>query len=381
MNRPNFIARREHYGWLIFNIKSRQIQRGNAGNVQKLIQQGASVRVITNSLVPGALSAPIKVFLDITNHCNLQCIHCLSSSQPQSRTHLSFDIIQAVVNECRESGVFMIKIGGGEPLLRKDIWDIVHFIWSQGMAISMSTNGTILTEQIITNLRRFDVDISVSIDGDEATHNAIRGEGVYQKAIRTLQRFKSSGINPSIRFTMMNINIRTVPHVVRLARSLDLRLKVRRLKPRGRAVKNDLIINSPTKEYLEALDILNATEKCEIEDIMNFQGSIRSHLLLGPNDCGAGTRSVHINFNGDVSPCIFLGPDFVDGNIQQTSLMDIWRNGVKMQILRNLPLNDQCSMCDRKFTCHAECPAIRLYLTGSLHGDDPGCLNVLRRLK
>ena len=374
MIKQKYIARKEHYGWLLFNPVTQLTQRVNYDYIGRLKKQGVLIREVANPIVEGALTAPIKVFLDITNYCNLHCLHCLSDSKPQNKIFLPYEYIHALIEECHDSGVFIIKLGGGEPLLRDDIWKIVDLIWNKGMAISMSTNGTILNDEIIQKLKEYIIDISVSIDGDENTHDYIRGKGAYKKAVNTLKRFKKAGIDPSIRFTLMTINFGTIKHVVKLSNNLGVRLKVRRAKPQKRTIENNLIIKEVSKKYFMILNILNACQNCEIEDIMNFSGSVRSPLLLSATDCAAGTRSIHINFNGNISPCIFLGDAFVDGNIYSTSIMSIWRNGMKTKIMRNIVVNEECENCKRKMICHGECPAIRLYTTGSVNGLDPGCL-------
>ena len=243
MIKQKYIARKEHYGWLLFNPVTQVIQRVNYDYIKRLKKRGVSIREVVNPIIEGALSAPIKVFIDVTSYCNLQCLHCLSASTPQNKIFLPYEHIHALIEECHDFGVFIIKLGGGEPILRDDLWKIVDLIWDKGMAISMSTNGTMLNDEIIHNLKKYNIDISVSIDGDENMHDYIRGKGVYKKAINALKRLKKAGINPSIRFTLMTINLTTVKHVVKLSSDLNIRLKVRRARPQKRTIENNLVVS------------------------------------------------------------------------------------------------------------------------------------------
>ncbi len=245
MIKQKYIARKEHYGWLLFNSSTRVIQRVNYDYIKRLKKEGALIREVVNPIIKGALSAPIKIFIDVSNYCNLQCLHCLSGSSPQNKIFLPYERIRELIEECYDLGVFMIKLGSGEQFLREDIWEIGDLIWHKGM-----------------------------------------------EAINTLKRMIKAGINPAIRFTLMTINLRTVSHIVKLSSDLGVKLKVRRAKPQKRTIESGLIIQEASKEYFEALKILNKCRNCEIEDIMNFPGSVRSHLLIGPADCGAGTRSL-----------------------------------------------------------------------------------------
>jgi mycofactocin biosynthetic radical S-adenosylmethionine protein MftC len=80
---------------------------------------------------------------------------------------------------------------------------------------------------------------------------------------------------------------------------------------------------------------------------------------------------------GSISPCTFLGKEFIADKWVPGKLADIWLNSEKFKEIRNLPENDECSQCDRHNTCHSECPAMRLHVGGSLDAADPGCIKPL----
>ncbi|NCB03824.1 MAG: radical SAM protein, partial [Spirochaetia bacterium] len=275
-----------------------------------------NVRIVEGSLVDGAMIAPIKLFINVDNRCNLECIHCFSASSPIGNYHIPYSKFIEIIDEAYEIGVFLFVIGGGEPLIRGDIWDIVSYIRSKGMGVSLTTNGTICNDEIIQNIKKYDVRMNISFDGKEETHDYIRGKGgAYRNALKTVKTMLISGISPTIRFTLMPMNIKDTAHMISLADTLGVKLKARRAKPSSRAVKNDMIIKAIDGEYLNAIYLLNDSPICGVEDIMNINYGAKESLLVSDSDCGAATRIMFIEADGRISPCSFLRDEFWSGSI------------------------------------------------------------------
>src|SRR5262249_41713109 len=143
----------------------------------------SQVKVVRNPEVPGAYTAPLKVFFDVSNYCNLRCPHCLSDSLPTGRSFLSWHLLSRLLDECSDIGVFVIKFGGGEPFLHPRLLEALRYVRACDMASSVTTNGLICSSEIIQCVRECDTAISVSIDGDEETHDGIRGKGTFARTI------------------------------------------------------------------------------------------------------------------------------------------------------------------------------------------------------
>lgn len=333
-----------------------------------------AVKIITRPLVDGAMTAPIKLFINVSNKCNLECSHCFSASSPTGSYDIPIGKLRDIIDEASEMGVFLFIIGGGEPFMRKDIWEIISYIRSKGMGVSLTTNGTICNEEIMRNIKEYDVRMNISLDGKEETHDSVRGRGVYRKALNNIKLMLLNGIKPTIRFTLMPLNIKDTCHMISLADTLGVSLKVRRAKPSSRAVKNDMIIKRIDKDYLEAIDLLNNSPICGVEDIMNTNFGAKESVLISDSDCGAATRIMFIEADGKISPCSFLRDEFWSGSIYTDTLDSIWCNSSQFKMIRGIKLNKECAKCYRKRVCHAECPAMRLHVNGSLDANEPGCL-------
>jgi len=334
------------------------------------------LKVIKNPSVPNAYSAPLKLFLDLSNFCNLSCGHCLSSSSSKKSDTLDFETIEDIADQCGEIGVFYVKLGGGEPLLYPEILTLIDMLNAHSLDVSLTTNGTRVDYEMALALMERNVKVSVSVDGIKTTHDSIRGRGSYVKAEKAIQALKAMDADVSIRTTLFPTNMQDIPSVVKLAETYNVVLKIRRAKPSGRATDNGMIMTTPTPEYYQLISYLNSLNgRVDIEDIMNTNPNYEKDLVMSTSDCAAGTRSMHIDQEGYVSPCVFLGPSFVAGNILQGErIIDLWRRNQQFQMVRTLASDEDCYSCEREKNCHNECPAIKLYATGSISGKDPSCL-------
>ena len=129
-------------------------------------------------------AAPICLTWELTYACNLACRHCLSSSRQRRRDELTLPEIRRLVDEWAATGVFYVNIGGGEPMVRRDFFDIVEHTTASRIGVNFSTNGTLVDAASAQRLAAMDyVDLQVSIDGvDAVTNDAIRGHGSYARA-------------------------------------------------------------------------------------------------------------------------------------------------------------------------------------------------------
>ena len=109
------------------------------------------------------LDAPVCITWELTYSCNLSCVHCLSSSGRRDPKELTTEEAFRVVDELRDMQVFYVNIGGGEPMIRRDFFDIVEYATSSGVGVKFSTNGTFLRRQASREPRRLLVDLVQSL--------------------------------------------------------------------------------------------------------------------------------------------------------------------------------------------------------------------------
>ena len=156
------------------------------------------------------LTAPICLTWELTYGCNLACVHCLSSSGRRDPDELSTAEAEQVVDELAAMQVFYVNIGGGEPLVRRDFFDLLEHAVASGVGVKFSTNGALLTRAMAARLAATDyVDVQVSLDGaSRSTNDAVRGQGSYAAARRAMDHLAEAGFGPfkiSVVMTRHNI--------------------------------------------------------------------------------------------------------------------------------------------------------------------------------
>src|SRR5688500_19464615 len=152
------------------------------------------------------LDAPICLTWELTYACNLACRHCLSSSGRRDPGELTTAEAKAVIDELERMQVFYVNIGGGEPTIRPDFWELVDYATAHHVGVKFSTNGVRITPEVATRLaasaRGFGgvpqsgyVDVQISIDGATAEVNdAVRGEGSFAVAVRAMENLAAAGL-------------------------------------------------------------------------------------------------------------------------------------------------------------------------------------------
>jgi radical SAM protein with 4Fe4S-binding SPASM domain len=348
-------------------------------------------RILQNYPVKGAYSAPLKAFIDINLRCQLSCSFCLSSSSPDHTEEISISDFNNIVNELGEIGVFMVKLGGGEPLIHSKFWEFVKLLRQKNILVSVSSNGYKLTTNDIENIKRYNLKISISVEGTEKTHDSVRGNGSYKKAINSLDKLFAAKISQIYtRTNLMPINLKDVSHILELAKRYNGIAKFNYCKPSGRAAIDigSLITMRDTKNYFEAIQILNKKENSNyvsLDEIMMIdQPATIDDLKYGDLICGAGKKSIHISTDLGISPCIFMGPTYKQGKyLTNGNIIDFWNGNVGNGFtnMRELETPNDCKTCSR--ACAGECPAMRGFSNkGNYLGTDPLCLkNVLERIE
>ena len=142
------------------------------------------------SQLKGGLDAPICLTWELTYACNLQCVHCLSASGQRDSRELTTVEAKQVLDELHDLQVFYINIGGGEPMVRRDFFELVEYAIGRGIGVKFSTNGAFIDEEKARRLASMDyLDVQISLDGTDAvTNDAVRGDGSYDMARRASSR-------------------------------------------------------------------------------------------------------------------------------------------------------------------------------------------------
>jgi mycofactocin biosynthetic radical S-adenosylmethionine protein MftC len=327
----------------------------------------------------GGLDAPICLTWELTYACNLQCVHCLSSSGQRDPRELSTEEAKRVLDELRDLQVFYINIGGGEPMVRRDFFELLEYSIGNGIGVKFSTNGAFIDEDKARRLAAMDyLDIQISLDGiDEATNDAVRGPGSYAMAIRAMDNLKAAGFGPfKISVVVTRHNVPQLDAFKALADSYGAQLRITRLRPSGRGADTWDDLHPTLAQQREIYDWLMANGENVLTGDSFFHLNAFGESLPGLNMCGAGRVVCLIDPIGDVYACPFVIHDeFMAGNVRSDGgFTKVWKHSDLFTELREPQNPGACGSCGSWDSCQGGCMAAKFFTGLPLEGPDPECV-------
>src|SRR3989344_871664 len=249
--------------------------------------------------------------LEVTNKCNLNCFFCRAEANKHLENELTKENIYDLFKDLKKMGVSHISITGGEPLVRKDLPEIIDIGSKMGFKFSISTNGTLIKTVPISMLKKIK-QIRISLDAARAElHNKMRGsKDAFKKTIEGVAYLVSHNIFPLLRFTAHRGNSMEVLPFIKLASGLKIKvIKINRIIPILGCVFNAKEQLTP-KEYKTVLvRASNVAKKYGIE--LSSDHPITFKLFKNVKNCkfggcAAGIVHIHINSRGEIFPCQYL---------------------------------------------------------------------------
>jgi radical SAM protein with 4Fe4S-binding SPASM domain len=309
------------------------------------------------------LVGPLAVHLEVAASCNLTCVHCFAGELPRREERLSLSRLDTLFAEMAAVGSFRLGLTGGEPLLRRDLFDIVDLATNHGLHPCITTNGLLVDEEVARAFGERDlVWLNVSLEGATAASNdAVRGAGTFDEVMKKLAVLRRH-TTFTLAFTITSANVDEIDQCVRLSDQVGASTAVfRPLYPVGVA-RDHLSLMPSFEQYTSALDaIATMAGEDRLHHIDPFSPRIRAerqavvHANLG---CGAGNQVASISLSGGMNPCSFLGPEYVAGSIAEAGFADLWHDSTGFQQIRAM-------------TGCGGCRARALVLNGHIDAPDP----------
>lgn len=278
------------------------------------------------------LGAPMYVNWNYTYRCNFNCIHCYSRTRTHTNELTYKDKLRVADNLIRNK-VFIVNLGGGEPLLCEDCVDIIRYMTSHGIAVNLSSNGWKTSDEQIASLKKAGLNgVSISIDHvDEHIHDAVRNQqGSFQEACKTIRKYVSADIKVYISTTITSKNYDALEDIIRLGVSLGAYgVDLKRVKTMGNALdRNDLELTNIEQNVLYT-NIPIWKENYPINISLVYGTKRIEGIDAG---CPCGKTSLAIMSNGDISPCVYNS--YTIGNAVRDDIHDIWCNSDALKYLR-----------------------------------------------
>ena len=325
------------------------------------------------------LDAPICLTWELTYACNLACVHCLSSSGRRDPRELSTGECMAVVDELQRMQVFYVNVGGGEPTVRRDFWELLDYATAHDVGVKFSTNGSRITPAAAARLAASDyVDVQISIDGATADVNdRVRGPGSFAMAVRAMERLAEAGFRAfKVSVVVTRENAGQLDAFKAIADRFGAQLRLTRLRPSGRGadVWHELHPTAAQQRLLYDWLVERGEEVLTGDSFFHLAGY--GDPLPGLNLCGAGRVVCLIDPIGDVYACPFAIHDaFLAGNVRdEGGFARVWRESELFQELRRPQTSGACLSCSHYDACRGGCMAAKFFTGLPLDGPDPECV-------
>ncbi len=303
----------------------------------------------------------IDLFWECTLTCNANCKHCGSNAEKRRyEGELTTEEIKCAFKQIAEdmdASKILINVTGGEPLVRKDLCEVMEYATNElGFHWGMTTNGILLTEENIEKLRKANMEtISVSIDGLEETHNKFRGvPNSYNIIINNIKNLKKADFVKYIQVTTVfhkeNINQLEELYQVMLGLGLDS-WRLVSIDPIGRANENDeLLLNG--EEIKKMLDFIKSKKKDKRLELtygcpgflgLEYEKEVRRCYF----NCRTGISVASILYNGNlfVCPNVPRIKELIQGNIRTDNFKNVWDNKYKEFRTKERTKCDECEKC------------------------------------
>jgi mycofactocin radical SAM maturase len=325
------------------------------------------------------LDAPICLTWELTYACNLSCVHCLSSSGRRDPGELSTRECRALIDEFARMQIFYVNIGGGEPTVRPDFWELVEYATGQRVGVKFSTNGINITDEAARRLAASDyVDVQISLDGaTEDVNDKVRGPGSYRTAVRAMRRLAEAGFAGfKLSVVVTRDNAGQLDAFQAIADRYGAQLRLTRLRPSGRGAEvwDELHPTAAQQRDLYGWLLEHGERVLTGDSFFHLAGYGES--LPGLNLCGAGRVVCLIDPVGDVYACPFAIHDsFLAGNVRDVGgFATVWRSSELFAELRRPSSGGACTSCSAYDACRGGCMAAKFFTGLPLDGPDPECV-------
>lgn len=312
-----------------------------------------------------ALGIPLSVHLDITYRCNERCEHCYLDHEDKGE--MSLDEIKGVLDQLAEAGVFFLVISGGEPLLRRDAYEILAYARRLRFNVKLKTNAVMIGEKEAARLRELNIEqiqISVYSHRPEVHDGITLLPGSHKRTIEAIRFLRAQKLKVTVANVLMRQNAGDADAVHALATELGAHYT---LDPTITPMMNGDMSVLKMRIEPDVLDQVFHNQKLvgSVEEFCAPPAAVDDSVLDGV-PCSAGHTACYISPYGDVFPCVQF--PLPTGNVRRQRFVDIWQDSPELKEVRGIHARDlpTCSSCTHLGSC-TRCPGLA-YMEGNMRG-------------
>lgn len=361
------IFREEYFGGLLYDDAhlGYQVVRDAATG-----RRGADRVVPLAGLVPrrDILSAPVRIYLELTRRCNLACRHCFAGCSPATTEGLGREALLELMDELVRVGVLNVRFTGGEPTAHPDWFAIVRHARDAGLIVALSSNGVYRDPRTLEQLLALRPEqVTFSLDGLEATHDALRGRGNFARTVAALEALQGKGLHLRLTTVLHRRNLHEIEGLVELASRHVAMINFVGLRPVGRGQLPELALDF--EDHFATAELVRRLQgRYPDLVIVHSDLPLPEHLNVGQNsEVGGEAAIADAALYEDTSLCIaadgtiwphhyaaYLSPRLRLGQVGD-DLGEIWRSSPILDGFRayQRALRTRCAGCpEYRARCH-----------------------------
>ncbi len=346
------------------------------------------------------INRPLVVW-NMTNRCNLRCKHCYIEAEDRSyKDELSTEEAKNFIYDLGRMKAPVLLFSGGEPLIRKDLFELGALAVEQGLRPVISSNGTLIDDEVARKIKETGFQyVGISLDGGRKTHDEFRNlDGAFDLALRGVRACMNNGVKTGLRFTVNKYNQDDLPEVIDILETERIpRFCMYHLVYAGRGAEM-AAMDTTTREKRDILDYVGRKtlelhqKGVEVEilttdnhaDGIYLLNYIRKHdpqraeevisLLKMHGGCSAGTKFANVDPRGNVHPCQFW-QDYTVGNVREKPFSQIWMSDDELMVKlreKEKHVTGKCGECNYKSLCSG-CRIRARAVYGDIWAEDPAC--------
>jgi radical SAM protein with 4Fe4S-binding SPASM domain len=328
---------------------------------------------------------PANAVWEITFLCNMRCLHCGTAAGEKREDELTTKEALQLIDDLADLDCDFMTLSGGEPLLRRDWRELASRLKERKVRLGIVTNGWSVTGKIAQDFKDLEFDmVGVSFDGTEKTHDYIRQTpGSYKRAYRALQLVNQTGVKNCALTQVSRLNIEELDKIYQDLLSIATPLwRIQMTTHTGRMCESGggaLVPEDMPGLARKILEIRDEKKiKIDVGENIGYYGDLGDNLWFGHAylGCYAGCRVIGIESNGNIKGCLSMPEDYVEGNIRERPLKEIWDDMSLFSYNRQFSpdkVTGFCKECPHLKFCRCGCSTTAIGATGTRF-ENPYCL-------
>jgi AdoMet-dependent heme synthase len=291
---------------------------------------------------------PLTVHWELTNKCNLRCVHCYIVQKP-GEEELGLEKVKSILDQLSQQGCLYLVFSGGEIFTRQDFFEVAGYARKKGFALRLLTNGTLINAQVADQIKEIlPLSVEMSLYGTSAsTHEAItQTKGSFAKTILAFKLLRDKGIKTVVKSSLLSQNLEEFTGLQKLAKKLGANFvydpTIVARNDRNKDVLKYKLPENDLKEFFSTQVKLSGREPVKIPDNARM--------------CNAGLNTLSISASGQAYPCVAIRKKC--GDLSRDNFAEVW-NSTELSEIRAIRFSDlwKCKSCNLLSYCD-RCPGL-----------------------